>query len=175
MKSSHSDPGFPSRAVYIPVEVPGGAVLSWREFCVLKGIACGVSLEHVAKLLHISEKTARTYRARLLEKMNMPSVAHITVWAHVTGHGLRADEVKAVDAEFDQVAGLLEEARDMLSDARIESDMLRAALGVDYEPHQTLFERMLDAANHKRVERAIESHAALREGSTVRVPGVGEL
>lgn len=44
-------------------------------------------------------------------------------------------------------------ARDMLTDARLELDALRAALGVDYEPHQSLHERMLDAANHKRVDR----------------------
>lgn len=44
-------------------------------------------------------------------------------------------------------------ARDMLTDARLELDALRAALGVDYEPHQSLCERMIDAANHKRVER----------------------
>lgn len=49
-----------------------------------------------------------------------------------------------------------EATRDMLTDARLELDALRSALGVDYEPHQSLHERMLDAANHKRVERGIQ-------------------
>jgi hypothetical protein len=39
--------------------------------------------------------------------------------------------------------------RDMLNDARVELDMLREALGVTVEPHQTIFERMLDAARAK--------------------------
>jgi len=42
--------------------------------------------------------------------------------------------------------------RDMLDDARTELDMLRQALGVPYEPHQTLRERLLDAA-----QRAIKA------------------
>lgn len=36
--------------------------------------------------------------------------------------------------------------REMYSDAVAELDMLREALRVPYEPHQTLFERMMDAA-----------------------------
>jgi hypothetical protein len=36
--------------------------------------------------------------------------------------------------------------REMLSDARCELDMLRAALGVPYEPHQNLSERLLERA-----------------------------
>jgi len=47
-------------------------------------------------------------------------------------------------------------ARDMLTDARLELDELRQALGVDYEPHQSLRERMLDSANHKRIERGVQ-------------------
>jgi hypothetical protein len=39
-----------------------------------------------------------------------------------------------------------EALRDMLDDARRELEMLREALNVSYEPHQSLFERMLDAA-----------------------------
>ena len=39
--------------------------------------------------------------------------------------------------------------RDMLDDARAELEQLRIALGVPYEPHQNLFERMLEAAQAK--------------------------
>ena len=39
--------------------------------------------------------------------------------------------------------------REMLSDARSELDMLREALGVSYEPHQNLLERMLEAAQRR--------------------------
>jgi hypothetical protein len=39
--------------------------------------------------------------------------------------------------------------RDMLNDARVELDMLREALSVTVEPHQTLFDRMMDAARAK--------------------------
>lgn len=39
--------------------------------------------------------------------------------------------------------------RDMLDDARSQLDFLREALGVSYEPHQSLFERMVEAAQAK--------------------------
>ena len=36
--------------------------------------------------------------------------------------------------------------REMLEDARLQLDMLREALGVSVEPHQSLFERMMEKA-----------------------------
>lgn len=62
------------------------------------------------------------------------------------------NETDAAD-EIERLQSDNEATRDMLTDARLELDALRAALGVDYEPHQSLQERMLDAANQKRVER----------------------
>lgn len=54
-------------------------------------------------------------------------------------------ETTSLDAEFAA-------CNDMLSDARIELDTLRIALGVDYEPHQSVFERMLDEIRRLRNE-----------------------
>lgn len=55
-----------------------------------------------------------------------------------------------------------EAARDMLDDARVELDMLRVALGVPVEPHQSLHERMLQAAR-TRVQAQPDYEAAERE------------
>lgn len=49
--------------------------------------------------------------------------------------------------------------RDMLDDARAEIAMIREALGVPYEPHQTLLERTLDAA------RAASTSANVAQGA----------
>lgn len=40
--------------------------------------------------------------------------------------------------------------REMLDDSRAEMAMIREALGVEYEPHQSLFERTLEAARAAR-------------------------
>lgn len=45
-------------------------------------------------------------------------------------------------SESDELVAL----REMLDDARTEFSVVRMALGVEYEPHQTVFERTLDAA-----------------------------
>lgn len=61
--------------------------------------------------------------------------------------------VEAVDTQAATVGSLLAERdanRDMLESARVEINMLRDALGVPVEPHQSLFERMLDAARAMR-------------------------
>lgn len=57
-----------------------------------------------------------------------------------------------VPVEMDVTAVLpneLECANDMLSDARLQLEILREALGVSYEPHQSLFERMVEASQAK--------------------------
>lgn len=46
----------------------------------------------------------------------------------------------------DDPAHTIEALNDQLQDQAIELDMLREALGVPYEPHQSLLERMLEAA-----------------------------
>ena len=54
----------------------------------------------------------------------------------------------------------LEATEDMLSTARLELDMLRKALGVSVEPHQSLFERMLEAAKLTAAARDVLAERA---------------
>ena len=60
---------------------PLHASLSPREFQILRKIACGRSVSQIAEELCISVKTVSTYRARILEKMNMDSNAALTAYA----------------------------------------------------------------------------------------------
>lgn len=53
------------------------STLSDREFNVLKLIALGVSLIEISQKLALSSKTVSTYRARILEKMNMQNNAQL--------------------------------------------------------------------------------------------------
>jgi DNA-binding NarL/FixJ family response regulator len=52
--------------------------LSDREFLVLRMIASGKAVSQVARELSLSVKTISTYRARLLEKMDMKNNAELT-------------------------------------------------------------------------------------------------
>jgi len=56
-------------------------VLSDREYQVLCMIASGKTVKDIAAELALSEKTVSTYRARILEKMNMKSNAELTHYA----------------------------------------------------------------------------------------------
>ena len=55
--------------------------LSDREFWVLRMIASGKTVSQIAKELGLSVKTISTYRARLLEKMDMRNNAELTHYA----------------------------------------------------------------------------------------------
>ncbi len=55
--------------------------LSDREFQVLLLIASGKSLSQIAESLFLSSKTISTYRARILEKMDLTNNAEITNYA----------------------------------------------------------------------------------------------
>ena len=68
-----------------------------------------------------------------------------------------ADAVHTEIAEPAPQAALaveLEAAQDMLTTARTELELLREALCVPYEPHQSLFDRMLEAAKAAGVPAA---------------------
>ncbi len=52
-------------------------VLSDREYQVLRMIASGLTVSQVAARLSLSVKTVSTYRARVLEKMNMKTTAEL--------------------------------------------------------------------------------------------------
>ncbi len=55
--------------------------LSDRELEVMLMIASGVSLTEIGNRLHVSAKTVSTYRARLMDKMQMQSNAELTRYA----------------------------------------------------------------------------------------------
>jgi two-component system invasion response regulator UvrY len=55
--------------------------LSDREFEVMTLIASGKTVSEIAELLSLSNKTISTYRARILEKMDMKTNAELTYYA----------------------------------------------------------------------------------------------
>jgi two-component system, NarL family, invasion response regulator UvrY len=55
--------------------------LSNREFQVMRMLASGKSLKEIADEMIISEKTVTTYRARILEKMNLHNNVELTLYA----------------------------------------------------------------------------------------------
>ena len=55
--------------------------LSDREFEVLRMIASGKTVSEIAKQLHLSVTTISTYRARILEKMNLTTTAELMRYA----------------------------------------------------------------------------------------------
>ena len=57
---------------------PRHELLSDRELEVMLMIASGVSLTEIGNRLHVSAKTVSTYRARVMEKMQMRSNAELT-------------------------------------------------------------------------------------------------
>lgn len=62
-------------------ERPLYEALSNREFEVMRLIASGKTVTEIAGLLSLSDKTISTYRARVLEKMDMKTNAEITRYA----------------------------------------------------------------------------------------------
>jgi two-component system invasion response regulator UvrY len=56
-------------------------LLSDREFVVLKQIASGQSIREIAGSMNLSAQTVSTYRARILEKLQLKSTAEIAAYA----------------------------------------------------------------------------------------------
>ncbi|MGB7548947.1 MAG: response regulator transcription factor [Terracidiphilus sp.] len=69
-----------------PADKPLHELLSDREHEVLRMIVAGVPLTEIGERLHVSVKTISSYRARILEKMQMKSNAELTRYAMT--HGL---------------------------------------------------------------------------------------
>lgn len=63
------------------VDRPPHESLSDREFEVLRLIASGKTVTEIAQLLSLSDKTISTYRARILDKMDMKTNAELTRYA----------------------------------------------------------------------------------------------
>ena len=64
---------------------PPHEALSDREFEVMGLIASGKTVKEIAELLSLSDKTISTYRARILEKMDMKTSAELTHYAIQNG------------------------------------------------------------------------------------------
>ena len=64
-----------------PTDQPIHTGLSQREFQILCKLAIGRSVSEIAHELCISVKTVSTYRARVLEKMNLQTNADLTTYA----------------------------------------------------------------------------------------------
>jgi two-component system invasion response regulator UvrY len=60
---------------------PRHSLLSDRELEVMLMIASGVSLTEIGNRLHVSAKTVSSYRARVMDKMQMKSNAELTRYA----------------------------------------------------------------------------------------------
>jgi DNA-binding NarL/FixJ family response regulator len=56
-------------------------LLSDREFQVFRMLASGISVKHIAEELCVSPNTVSTYRARILEKMNLETNAQLIRYA----------------------------------------------------------------------------------------------
>jgi len=69
-----------------PGDKPLHESLSDREHEVMKMIAAGVHLTEIGERLHVSVKTVSSYRARIMEKMQMTNNAELTRYAMT--HGL---------------------------------------------------------------------------------------
>ena len=69
-----------------PVDKHLHELLSDREHEVMRMIAAGVPLTEIGERLHVSVKTISSYRARILEKMQMKSNSELTRYAMT--HGL---------------------------------------------------------------------------------------
>lgn len=67
-------------------DVPPHETLSDREFQILRMLAEGQSLLSVAQALHLSDKTVSTHKARLMQKLDIHSNAHLVRYA--IQHGL---------------------------------------------------------------------------------------
>ena len=59
--------------------------LSGRELTILQQIARGVSNKQIALDMTLSSKTISTYKARLIEKLNMKSVVYLAEFAKRNG------------------------------------------------------------------------------------------
>jgi DNA-binding NarL/FixJ family response regulator len=64
-----------------PADKPLHELLSDREHEVMRMIASGVALTEIAGRLHVSVKTVSSYRARIMDKMQMKSNAELIRYA----------------------------------------------------------------------------------------------
>ena len=70
---------------------PLHASLSDREFLIFRKLAAGEGISEIAQRLNLSAKTVSTYKARLMQKMQMSSVADLIRYG--LKHGLLDDPI----------------------------------------------------------------------------------
>lgn len=102
--------------------------------------------------LYCVEKDARTALASAPQAIEVES-GRLTEeqWREIYNAARNASEISAFMRVVPDICAAEplpepEAMRDMLEDARSELQCVREALGVSYEPHQSLFDRTLDAA-----------------------------
>ncbi len=81
----------------------------------------------------------------------------------------RITQLPAPPEARDDPAHTIEALNDQLRDQAIELDMLREALGVPYEPHQSLLERMLEAARGRAGSGAAPEPPAQEPGTAAEI------
>jgi hypothetical protein len=86
---------------------------------------------------------------------------HWWLHGHVSALAWQARAALAATPPAQAQSVELEALRDMLDTARIDLDMLREALCVPVEPHQSLSERMLEAAQAQDVQRDADIQRAV--------------
>ena len=78
------DPQLADRMVFevgLTDERPAHALLSEREFLVFERLVQGASVNEIAQQLALSNKTISTHKARLMQKMNVSSMADLVRYA----------------------------------------------------------------------------------------------
>ena len=78
------DPQLADRMVFevdLTDERPAHALLSEREFSVFERLEQGASVNEIAQQLALSNKTISTHKARLMQKMNVSSMADLVRYA----------------------------------------------------------------------------------------------
>ena len=78
------DPFLAEEIVYntsLPIQVQPHVLLSSREFEVFRMLVSGVSIKQISEKLLLSNKTISTYKTRIMEKMNIHSMAELVRYA----------------------------------------------------------------------------------------------
>ncbi|WP_248323797.1 MULTISPECIES: response regulator transcription factor [unclassified Caballeronia] len=83
--------------------------LSDREFDVFRRLCAGESINEIGDALYVSAKTVSTYKARILEKMNMPHEAALVRYA--VRHKLLDDDTD--DSDASDASGANDASRDV--------------------------------------------------------------
>jgi uncharacterized small protein (DUF1192 family) len=81
----------------------------------------------------------------------------------------RQDYILALADEIERLQAELQQSQDIRSDRETHIELVRQSLGVETEPHQTFWERLLEAAEHapQEIERLKRSLARYEQGNSL--------